>query len=61
MRTNELKELKALLDLKLSSYNHTDFIKEDPIAIPHKFQQKRDIEIIGLLIATIAWGIEKVF
>lgn len=59
MRTNELKELKALLDLKLSSYNHTDFIKEDPIAIPHKFQQKRDIEIIGLLIATIAWGNRK--
>lgn len=59
MKSKELKTLKALLDLKLSAYNHPDFIQDDPIAIPHQFTTKEDIEIMGLLMATIAWGNRK--
>ncbi|MCC5924564.1 MAG: TIGR02757 family protein [Crocinitomicaceae bacterium] len=59
MNKKELNELKELLDLKLSFYNNSSFISEDPIAIPHQFNKKQDIEIMGLLMATIAWGNRK--
>jgi uncharacterized protein (TIGR02757 family) len=49
-------ELKEFLDEKVDQYNRLDFIESDPISIPHQFSQKEDIEIIGFLVATIAWG-----
>lgn len=49
-------ELKDYLDFKVELYNNTSFIKDDPIAIPHQFTEKKDIEIIAFIIATIAWG-----
>jgi len=50
-------ELKTFLDKKADYYNQKSFfLKDDPITIPHQFSQKADIEIIGFLIATIAWG-----
>ena len=56
MNQNELKEF---LDTKVLLYNNRDFIESDPIQIPHLFQKKEDIEIIGFLVATIAWGNRK--
>ncbi len=53
MNTTELKEF---LDEKVVQYNTQNFIKSDPIQIPHQFSKKEDIEIIGFLVATIAWG-----
>lgn len=50
------RELKAFLDEKADLYERPEFIKDDPIQIPHTFTKKEDIEIIGLLTATIAWG-----
>ncbi len=50
------KDLKSFLDEKVELYNTTDFIKDDPILIPHQFTLKEDIEIIAFLVATIAWG-----
>lgn len=52
-------ELKAFLGEKAEQYNSIDFIKEDPISIPHQFDKKKDIEISSFLIATIAWGNRK--
>lgn len=52
-------ELKAFLDEKVIQYNHIKFIESDPIQIPHLFSNKEDIEIIGFLVATIAWGNRK--
>ncbi|MEZ4774270.1 MAG: TIGR02757 family protein [Bacteroidia bacterium] len=49
-------QLAALLDQKYQQYNTPDFIEEDPISIPHQFDQKEDIEIAGFLTALIAWG-----
>lgn len=49
-------ELKAFLDDRVNRYNRIDFIETDPIQIPHRFNQKEDIEIAGFLTATIAWG-----
>ena len=51
MRQNEIKEF---LDEKVEHYNNAGFIDDDPIQVVHQFSKKEDIEIIGLLIATIA-------
>ena len=55
----ELIELKDFLDFKAEQYENNAFLEYDPIQIPHKFSQKEDIEIIGFLVATIAWGNRK--
>lgn len=52
-------ELKEFLDEKVHLYNQPKFIESDPIQIPHLFSKKEDIEIIGFLTATIAWGNRK--
>ena len=52
-------QLKDFLDAKAKQYNHPDFISSDPIQIPHRFNEKEDIEISGFLTATIAWGNRK--
>jgi len=52
-------DLKDFLDEKVIQYNNPEFIKSDPIQIPHKFSKKEDIEIAGFLTATIAWGNRK--
>ncbi|NNK22366.1 MAG: TIGR02757 family protein [Winogradskyella sp.] len=52
-------ELKEFLDEKVLLYNNPKFIESDPIQIPHIFSKKEDIEIIGFLTATIAWGNRK--
>lgn len=49
-------ELKEFLDEKVVLYNTPNFIESDPIQIPHLFTKKEDIEISGLLTATISWG-----
>ncbi|MEM7370431.1 MAG: TIGR02757 family protein [Bacteroidota bacterium] len=56
---NHLKlknELQLLLDKTCLLYNTPDFIRDDPIQIPHQFSRKEDIEISGFLTALIAWG-----
>ncbi|MGY3212311.1 TIGR02757 family protein [Mucilaginibacter sp. HD30] len=49
-------DLKSFLDLKVAQYNRPDFIKNDPVSIPHLFNKKQDIEIMGFWAATLAWG-----
>lgn len=46
----------SILNQKVLEYNTTDFIKSDPISIPHMFTVKEDIEISGFLTSIIAWG-----
>lgn len=53
---SDFLHLKPFLDEKTEEYNHPDFIKNDPISIPHLFSQKQDIEIMGLWSAVLAWG-----
>jgi len=55
----ELQELREFLDEKYLQYNTPDFIKSDPIQIPHSFSRREDIEISGFLASTIAWGNRK--
>jgi len=53
------EELKEFLDAKAFQYNRPDFIKDDPIKIPHQFSIKEDIEISAFLTSSIAWGNRK--
>ena len=51
-----LREKKELLDDALNLYYNRAFIEHDPISIPHRFTQGRDIEIAGLFAALFAWA-----
>ena len=55
----EREELRDFLNQKADLYNRSDFIETDPISIPHRYNQKEDIEISGFLTATISWGNRK--
>lgn len=50
------EDLQSFLDEKYQQYNQPTFIDSDPIGVAHRFSKKEDIEIIGFLAATIAWG-----
>ncbi|GAC1302240.1 MAG: hypothetical protein NVSMB24_06520 [Mucilaginibacter sp.] len=52
----QITDLKAFLDSKVNQYNRPDFIKNDPVSIPHRFTRRQDIEIMGLWAAVLAWG-----
>jgi len=56
---NHKSDLKKFLDKKVIQFNNPDFIKDDPVCIPHLFSKKQDIEIAGFFAATFAWGIRK--
>ena len=53
------QELKEFLDEKADFYEQKQFIQNDPILIPHKFDSKLDTEISGFLISVISWGNRK--
>jgi len=49
-------KLKSYLDALVDRYEQPAFIADDPIAIPHGFDDPRDREVIGLYAALLAWG-----
>ncbi len=49
-------ELKSYLDALVDRYEQPAFIADDPIAIPHGFDDPRDQAVIGLYAALLAWG-----
>ncbi|WP_394344146.1 TIGR02757 family protein [Sphingobacterium phlebotomi] len=51
--------MKQFLNDKVVSFNQPTFIENDPICIPHLFQKKQDIEIMGFFAAILAWGQRK--
>lgn len=50
------EKVAELLNIYYQKYNTTEFIAEDPIAIPHAFSLKQDIEISGFFAAIFSWG-----
>lgn len=54
-----MKDLKDYLDKLVEKHNTEAFIKDDPVQFPHRYSDKRDIEIVSFLVATIAWGNRK--
>lgn len=55
-KDNHRESLYALLEQNFKRFNRPDFVEDDPIAIPHQFEKKEDIEISAFLAAIIAWG-----
>lgn len=55
----EFEALRHLLDTEAERINSIDFITADPVQFPRRFSALRDIEIVALLSATIAWGNRK--
>lgn len=52
----DLAAIKAYLDALVEEYERPGFIRDDPISIPHGFDNPRDQEVIGLYAALLAWG-----
>jgi TIGR02757 family protein len=48
--------LKAYLDEHAERVNKPSFIENDPVKFPRRYKELRDIEIVSLLVTTIAWG-----
>lgn len=59
MKEKNISDLKKFLDKKVIEFNNPDFVKDDPVYIPHLFSKKQDIEIAGFFAAIFAWGIRK--
>lgn len=55
----EFEQLKLFLDSEAERINSTDFIANDPVQFPRRFERIQDIEIAAFLCATIAWGNRK--
>lgn len=55
----QFDNLHAFLDREAARINNPDFIAKDPVQFPRRFSSIRDIEIVSLLSATIAWGNRK--
>lgn len=53
------ERLKEFLDAKVVEYNQPNFIKNDPVQIPHRFTKKQDIEITAFWTACLSWGQRK--
>ncbi len=51
--------LYELLETSVAQYNRPNFIKDDPIQIPHQFTLLQDVEIMGFWTAVLAWGQRK--
>ena len=49
-------ELKEYLDSLVEQYQVSAFIEDDPVQFVHMFEDRRDIEIVALIVSTIAWG-----
>lgn len=51
-----LDALHAYLDTLVDRHEQPAFIDDDPISIPHAFNDPRDQAVIGLYAALLAWG-----
>jgi len=54
-----MEDVKSFLEKYYQQYNNRDFIKDDPIQIPHRFSKKQDVEITAFWTAILAWGQRK--
>lgn len=53
--------VKDELDKLVKIYETVDFIKEDPIQFPHRFSDKKDIEIAGFIASLLSYGTRTIF
>ena len=51
-----LQFIKESLDNFYKSYNLTERINSDPIEFPHRYKRAEDIEVVGLIASSLAYG-----
>lgn len=51
-----MDDIKSYLDFLVEKYNVPSFIDDDPVQFPRRYDDRRDVEVVAFLIATIAWG-----
>ena len=51
-----MQPISEILEEYYHKFNTPDFIKDDPISIPHSYSLKQDIEITAFWTSVIAWG-----
>lgn len=52
---------KLEIDALAEKYETVDFIKDDPVRVPHRFTDKKDIELAGFIASLVAYGRRDVF
>ena len=52
---------KNELDILAEKYETEEFIKDDPIQFPHRFSNKKDIELAGFIASLLAYGSRQQF
>lgn len=52
---------KTELDKLVNEYETEEFIKDDPVRFPNRFNNKKDIEIAGFISSLVAYGRRDVF
>lgn len=52
---------KTKINELAKKYETDDFIKNDPVQFPHRFERKEDIEISGFISSLIAFGSRRAF
>lgn len=52
---------KAELDKLVKKYETKEFVYDDPIGIPNKFNNKKDKEISGFMASLVAYGRREIF
>ncbi len=52
-------DIRALLDEQARLINSPEFIADDPVQFPRRFDRLQDIETVALLSSAIAWGNRK--
>ena len=57
----EKQTLKEYLDELVKKFENVDFIKDDPIQFPYRYQRIEDVEIAGFIASVFAFGTRKVF
>jgi uncharacterized protein (TIGR02757 family) len=53
---SRLEDTRRLLDPLVERYEQPAFLSQDPISVPHAFDDPLDREIVGLFAALLAWG-----
>src|ERR1700690_1148020 len=56
-----MTKLKEILDRFYREYNFKERVLHDPIEFPHRYREKRDIEITGFISSSLAYGKVELF
>lgn len=52
----DLKALKKLLEGLYKRYNHREFVHPDPLEFLYYYNSPRELEVVGLIAASLAYG-----